>query len=504
MSFYSLTSYSQLRVNQVPLSSGGGGAFSNTLSTRFDGIDDFCQTASTYSELDGQTKASFSMWLNPTSSSTLRRTVFQIGDGSASGFKGVAQLVLMEGIRIDFGILSQSFFGRGDISSINYGSWNHLLITVDLDTNPEFKCYVNGVDVTTGDNMANRHSFTTATQGLMIGEWFTGLYDPFLGAIDEFAIWSGTALTSSDATAIYNNGQPNNLNDSNIVATAPTTWYRMGDGDVFPILKDTNGSADLTMTNMTSGNIVNDVPTTPSFSNVNSFIFDGIDEYFLGDSNYSQLDGQNKATFSAWIKPTATNLLGVILHAPRNTSIGDCQFQILIDNGNRLRFNIQNTGTYIFSNTGVFTADSWAHILVCYDGSVSAPSNSPQRGQIFINGIDQTSVINLNTSSFNTSTGSLYISEHSQGFWNPFSGNIDEVAIWSGTDLRNDVATIYNGGVANDLNNNGLTAPTTWFRMGDNNASWNGSIWSMSDVVNSYSVTSANMLEANKTTDVPT
>ena len=46
----------------------------------------------------------------------------------------------------------------------------------------------------------------------------------------------------------------------------------------------------------------------------------------------------------------------------------------------------------------------------------------------------------------------------------PFLGNIDEVAIWSGTDLRDDVATIYNSGVPNNLNDNGLTAPTTWYR----------------------------------------
>ena len=237
----------------------GGSSFTNTKSVRFDGIDEFCETASTYSALDGATKASFSMWLNPTSHSTTLRTVFQIGDGSSSGVNGVCQLFLFQGNRIDFSIDQGSFFGRADISSITYGSWNHLLITVDLDTNPEFKCYVNGVDVTLVDNMGNRHSFSTATEGLFIGEFATGHYTPFLGAIDEFAIWSGTALTSSDATAIYNSGAPNDLNNNGL--TAPTTYYRMGDGDTFPTLQDTNGSFDLTMTNMTSGNIVSDVPT---------------------------------------------------------------------------------------------------------------------------------------------------------------------------------------------------------------------------------------------------
>ena len=81
-------------------------------------------------------------------------------------------------------------------------------------------------------------------------------------------------------------------------------------------------------------------------------------------------------------------------------------------------------------------------------------------------------------------------------------GNIDELAIWSGTDLRNDVATIYNNGEPTDLNNNGLTAPTTWQRMGDN-ATWNGATWTMTDVNGGYTNRSINMAEANRTTDVP-
>ena len=46
---------------------------------------------------------------------------------------------------------------------------------------------------------------------------------------------------------------------------------------------------------------------TPSFSNSNSFSFDGIDENFLGSSTYTELDGQNNYTFSFWIKQTSFN-----------------------------------------------------------------------------------------------------------------------------------------------------------------------------------------------------
>ncbi len=242
--------------------------------------------------------------------------------------------------------------------------------------------------------------------------------------------------------------------------------------------------------------------TPPSFQDIYSYEFDGVDDYIQTDATYSELDGQSKASFSAWIKPTATNLLGVILHTPRNTGASDSQFQILIDNGNRLRFQIQQTGTYIYSNAGVFTADTWSHILVCYDGTLT----SSNRGKIFIDGVDETGAINMNRTSFDTSIGSLYISEHSQGFWSPFSGKIDEVAIWVGTDLRTqaDVDTIYNSGIPNNLNDNGLTAPTTWFRMGES-ASWDGSNWTLTDQGSGgNNATTQNMAEASRTTDVPT
>ena len=242
---------------------------------------------------------------------------------------------------------------------------------------------------------------------------------------------------------------------------------------------------------------------TPSFQNEYSFQFDGVDDYIQTDATYSELNGQSKASFSAWIKPTATNLLGVILHTPRNTGASDSQFQILIDNGNRLRFQIQNTGTYVFSNAGVFTANTWSHILVCYDGTLTASN----RGKIFIDRVDQTSAVNMNVTSFDTSIGSLYISEHSQGFWNPFSGKIDEVAIWSGTDFRNqsDVDTIYNGGIPNNLNDNGLTAPTTWFRMGEE-ATFDGiRDWNLVDQgTGGNDATSQNIAETERVTDVPT
>lgn len=237
--------------------SGAGSAFSNVYSLDFDGVDDHLTGSSAFTDLNGLDKASFSMWLKPISGGSTLRMVFQIGYGSTALFSQ-CQLFLYEGNRIDFSINTSGQYGRGNISSITYGSWNHLVIAVDLASTDEFKCYVNGVDETVGDNMSSISSFPTATDELYIGESKTGHYNPFNGNIDEFAIWPGTTLTLPQAQAIYNSGAPTDLAS---FSPAPSHWWRNGDGDTYPNITDNIGAYNLEMVNMVSGDIETDVPT---------------------------------------------------------------------------------------------------------------------------------------------------------------------------------------------------------------------------------------------------
>ena len=241
-------------------------------------------------------------------------------------------------------------------------------------------------------------------------------------------------------------------------------------------------------------------PSTPSFQNLNSFSFDGVDEYFLGTSTYSELDGQNNFTFSFWIKPTLNNSKVVFSIGNNSTDSRAQQFYCYIKSNGQMFLYLKNMSTYCRSTSGVISANVWQHVLICRNSSASVGS----KAKIFVNAVD---VTNAETTRYynNTTnaTTSLYIGEHTNGYLNPFLGNIDEFAIWSGTDLRNDVATIYNNGIPTDLNDNGLTAPTTWQRMGED-ATWNGATWTMTDVNGGYTNRSINMVEANRTTDVPT
>ena len=86
----------------------------------------------------------------------------------------------------------------------------------------------------------------------------------FDGKIDEFSFWDKT-LSSSEVTAIYNSGTPDNLADHSAYDDL-TSWYRMGDHASDDLtadsgqVTDAKGSNHLTPKNTTSANKVEDVP----------------------------------------------------------------------------------------------------------------------------------------------------------------------------------------------------------------------------------------------------
>ncbi len=243
---------------------------------------------------------------------------------------------------------------------------------------------------------------------------------------------------------------------------------------------------------------------TPSFSNVNSFSFDGVDEIFEGSTIYSEMNGGTKLTLSVWIKPiSAPPILEYIITNPRNTTANQHQFALTLYENNNVQLDVQgHNSQYVIGDINAITYGAWNHILACVD----LDRTTGTEGAIFINGVDETTTSVMGTlSSFYTATDALHIGVDANGGYNRFNGNIDELAIWAGQDYRgaSEVSAIYNSGVPSNLNNtSGIAQPTTYFRMGEQ-ATFSTE-WSMTDINGGYSVTSSNMVEANRTTDVPT
>lgn len=232
-----------------------------------------------------------------------------------------------------------------------------------------------------------------------------------------------------------------------------------------------------------------------SYSNIYSFQFDGTDDYIDTNSIYSELDGKKIVTFSIWVKPSSI-VQQIFLGLQHSTST---MSHLILYSSGLLRMTFSDSGYYMNANLGVITAGEWNHIMVCFDKN---QSTSSLRGKIFVNGQDETASTNLNNVAYPTATTPLRIGAYPNGS-NNANGLIDEVAIWSGTDLRNDVATIHNGGIPNDLNDNGLTAPTTWFRMGEA-ATFDGRDWVLRDQgTGGNDATSQNVADSERVTDVP-
>ena len=230
----------------------------STRSFNFDGVDDFINCGN-ITALNNAPNASWSFWMNP--SATALRYLFSAYQGSGSN----QQIYFAKkGTGIAIRLRGQGYVGGTPVmfnessQSWTLGSWYHIVVTFDgaeSDNAQKVKVYVNGSALTNTSSGAAFTNLNTTTSDFHIASFNSS--NEFAGNIDEFSIYDYT-LTQANVNTIFNSGVPNNLAN---LTTPPIHWWRMGDGDTFPTLTDNSGSNNGTMTNMTSGDIVEDVPS---------------------------------------------------------------------------------------------------------------------------------------------------------------------------------------------------------------------------------------------------
>ena len=334
--------------------------------------------------------------------------------------------------------------------SIN--TWYNLVVTSDGTT---VKMYVNGSQVTLNSTTAVARDFTNVW---INSAKYSASNFGIVGKIDGVAIFD-YALSSSQVTTLYGSSSTGIGNPMSL-SPKPVAYYPLGDQDAF------NGSNYL-------------VPN----SSLKDYVFSFSGGSVSTSSTYSVLDGANKLTISFWAKSTSA-ATSVPLRIGTNPNR---QIYITIQSGGRIIFRKNENGdnTYLRADSGTPHDGNWNHILISMDLTASP------RGDIYFNGNNITYLNTLDTNAIQTSTGSLLVGDSAN-----FLGNIAQLAIWSGTDLRNDVATIYNNGSPNDLNNNGLTAPTTWYKLNASDT-YDGTNWTIEDHAGSNDGTSSGMTQAN-------
>ena len=222
----------------------------NTYSIDLDGTDDYFSTGFAPSSI-GTGDYSISWWFNVESGATVDHPYFfTFGATSGSGtatYQGCG-LTGRSGngykIRVNNNYSSSyTQTASSSTSDIVAGTWYHMLFVRDGNT---ITLYKNGSSLITLSNSNVGLNDLSLGSDFRVGYLHNSNSLFFTGLIDEFAIFN-SALTSSNATAIYNSGVP-----ADLASYSPVGWWRMGDNDSgtgTTITDQGSGSNDGTLNN---------------------------------------------------------------------------------------------------------------------------------------------------------------------------------------------------------------------------------------------------------------
>ena len=217
------------------ISDGPLSSYSNAYSIDFDGTNDYATTTLGSQVFDGDFTLSF--WFK---ADTLPAHTSLIQSGSDSNYLDGFRIYRYSSTALAFW-RGQSGYSNifGNIGTTSTGSWYHVVVTRS-GTASTF--YLNGSSIDTG---TDSQSYTSTAFQMSFTTY------PFNGLMDEVALWD-SALTSSNVTAMYNSGVPNNLS-----SLSPVNWWRMGDND---------SGAGTTITDQGSGSNNATLINGPTFS----------------------------------------------------------------------------------------------------------------------------------------------------------------------------------------------------------------------------------------------
>ena len=208
-----------------------------------------------------------SFWIKPTHT-TSGRVVFYYGSNDTTN-GGIIEIRMTGShkLRLQYGSANNNIRIMSPNALAN-NVWQHITYTYDGGTTgassgsinsyySRFELFIDGVSQnTTSTNNNYGWSGALSGQNLRVGKLVSG--NTLTGEkVDEMAIWDSDQ--SANISDIYNSGNPFDLST---LTNEPKHWWRMGDGDTYPYLQDNGSEANCVfqMYNMTSADIVNDVP----------------------------------------------------------------------------------------------------------------------------------------------------------------------------------------------------------------------------------------------------
>lgn len=231
----------------------------NLKSTEFDGISKYVNVAnpSTFHFESGGVDQPFSLsvWVKMVDATN----TYLMGKGSTTNreyFFGFSSLDYLY-----FGIYTSDAQYIAVRTTSTYtadeGSWHNYTATYDgSSTTGGLKIYRDGVAIAIVAEGTGSAPMRPDIAGFTIGCFYNiGFTD---GLLDESSVWN-KKLSAAEVLELYNSGVPMDL----VLHTAYAnclSWWRMGDGDTYPIISDQISINHGTMINMTAADFKTDVP----------------------------------------------------------------------------------------------------------------------------------------------------------------------------------------------------------------------------------------------------
>lgn len=246
------------------LGGGSGVAPFNTLSTVFNGVDDYGNMDAVLTAIASDTKATWTCRVKMVDATPSGAEVFlSVGDTSGTNSYFILYAHTNGELRCSFADTGATRWQKNtNAAAFTNDTWVHIGVTVNSTTSTK-TLYVAGVAVAQSYILNNGNEWVGDVPELDNGR--IACYNANGGGnalftnsnIDEVRIWN-TDLSAAQFTTHYNGGKPLAPSAEPLQGNLITP-YRMGDNDTFPTLTDNKNSNDGTLVNMTSAAFVNDV-----------------------------------------------------------------------------------------------------------------------------------------------------------------------------------------------------------------------------------------------------
>jgi len=395
-------------------------------------------SAGSITSLNNVSNASYSFWFYPTSSSG---NIGFIGGQSAA---------------ITAYFFSSLFYihnlGTGNISTSipALNQWHHVCCTFDAGSTEAF---LNGVSVGTNTN----GSATTNPNGandFEIGRANNYNFYFNSGQVSNVALFN-SSLTPSQVQTLYNNGSPEAS-----ISHSPVAWWKLdsttitdssGNGNtgtnsgatqVTSFVSTLNG----TSSGMTTANLVNsDLTRSIPYSSY-SMSFNGTDdEVAFASASSGPLNdiGTGDFTVSVWGNATTKSDYGTLIG--NWSTNGLIMWRVATSNV----FECHIGGDTFTTTYTIPFDDTWHHYLIKRSGT---------NVTVYVDGVS----VATGTSSATLASGAIsYIGNqpHNSRRW---SGKISNPSIYNYAFSEDQVLTIYNGGVPNDISS---LSPVGWWSL---------------------------------------